>query len=1777
MKKSLGKRFISGVTSGILAVTYALPASLLPAAAEDGTSNPKYGKDYAVEDILSEYAYFIKDDANIGNHTVGSIAVGGTGVIDHFGEGAVSPSFIGNIEKTGNYQSEAPFLYGEDIRERYKGQPVYYHEHSEGLSYLDFEGSKFQKIDNDFIDFNEAFAKISEWSESKKNASDAYRLTADDVEDRELWYGNNIKVISIDFDTMPSNIVIPKDIFESADLISLNGDIAKIATGGYTITLEGIDKANLTFDGNTEGGFKQVEFAGVDSGKNTTAFHALGDSAITQNGQINLDAGMNFVWNFPDSSEVNFKFGGGHIVAPNASYSNDGGNNEGSIIAKSIAFTKAEAHFYPYFPLSGERPEKKKTSDVSFSKVKDTTEITETTADGYSVKNAGEKISGAHMVLTLDTPDKEGETLSGVTSNLDSRSVEDGKPAISDKVIKWTTTDTDLTLKGLPDGKYILSEENAPDGCQPIKSTVITVSEGKVTSDNTSGVIIKDKSGSAPASLAVVDEVYTVFIRKARTVSEGVDTPVSGAVLRLSGVDEYDQPIDMSNVSAKDIQYFTDNGHGIQLGGVDSQLAAYKLASNSIENIAADKKASYEFRTIGSTVAFTGLPAGTYTIEELSAPAGFLSAASKTFVVSKDSDGRLAMTSGRDADASQDIVTLYDNVQLIKISKADIGGKIVEGAEFELSRTDNNFLGNVSVAAENDEAYDRIIELQADDSDGDDYNDKGVEIQLNGTQSFTVRGNTMNHISINGKAVNAVNKQNTYLYESSASGNLIISGMYEGDYTVELDDGTGFILRCDKGEKEISEITVFCAPKSSDNKDDLKDSTAILSSDKKTISFKGGTVDIASLEDGEYVLKETAAPNGFAKVESEFTFEIKNGEVTLKSADTTGFTVKDGNNIIITDSVSEISIYKYYDSVGNTTPEDTSEGADMKLTFVKASDKAAQEIIDARNLKVGESAKWNSKRENPRKFIGLMDGEYLLEEVKAPDGYQAAEPKTIIIRDGVIAGDGTTEFLLNTKKGTITLDKKALGGEYIADGTAEFTIKPNGNGATLKGVSINGSEDLGDVAEYKFSGLTSTFRGLVDGDYILVEDTAPAGYSVVSEFRFTVKGGKVENVESATNGRSYKDDKGNIVVEDAPIIKLSKESLGAKPIPESAGKAEFTLIANDEGASLKGVKINGTEVTEDTNETKFKGNAVDFEYLGAGSYTLVEDTAPTGYSVVTKFNFTVDEKGRVSNVETTTNGKSYIGENGEIVVEDAPIIKIDKKEVGGEPIPEESGKAKFKLTAEGEQTLEGVKVDGGEAIGKGVKEVEFDGNTAELEYLPDGKYSLEETAAPDGYTTITTFTFEIEDGVVKNTSVVTDGDKKVSDDGKTIEVFDTKSTIKIDKQALGGTPIPESAGKAKFTLIANDEGATLQGVKVNGKTVEDDTASVEFDGNAAEFEFLKDGQYTLREDTAPTGYSVITDFTFTVENGVVTKSDAVTTGRITVSPDGKKIVVEDAPIIKIDKKEVGGEPIPESAGKAKFKLTAEGDQTLEGVKVDGGEAIGKGVKEVEFDGNAAELEYLPNGTYSLEETAAPDGYTTITTFTFDIVDGTVTNVKVKTDGDAKVSEDGTVLEVFDTKSVISIDKKALGGEEIPAEAGGATFVLTAEDEGTTLEGVTINDGKALGEVKSTEFTGNGTKFTGLKDGKYSLEETAAPTGFKTVTKFTFDIENGVVKNVDVETDGDAVVSKDGKVLEVFDTKSVISIDKKALGGEEIPAEAGGATFVLTAEDKDTTLEGVTIN
>ena len=303
-----------------------------------------------------------------------------------------------------------------------------------------------------------------------------------------------------------------------------------------------------------------------------------------------------------------------------------------------------------------------------------------------------------------------------------------------------------------------------------------------------------------------------------------------------------------------------------------------------------------------------------------------------------------------------------------------------------------------------------------------------------------------------------------------------------------------------------------------------------------------------------YILEETDSPNGYTKVQSEFVFVVENGKVSLHEAYTTGASVKNGNEIIVMDEISEIDFYKFYDIEENTDPDGTYQGSEVKLTFKKASDKAATVIEGADTLEVGESITWNTTDANPKTLRGLMDGEYILEELKAPAIYEKAEPRTVIIKDGAVAlmnngriiGSRPYTHLLNVKKGSIVIDKKALGAKEIPEeaGKAKFTLIANDEGADLKGIVVNSSEITESTDRITFDGNTVTLIGLADGEYTLIEDTAPIGYDVVSEFKFTVQNYTVTRIDPVTNGRAYTENNGkNIVVEDDHLKYINNISL----------------------------------------------------------------------------------------------------------------------------------------------------------------------------------------------------------------------------------------------------------------------------------------------------------------------------------------------------------------------------------------------------------------------------------------------------------------------------------------------------------------------------------------------------------------------------------------------------------------------------------------------------------
>lgn len=175
---------------------------------------------------------------------------------------------------------------------------------------------------------------------------------------------------------------------------------------------------------------------------------------------------------------------------------------------------------------------------------------------------------------------------------------------------------------------------------------------------------------------------------------------------------------------------------------------------------------------------------------------------------------------------------------------------------------------------------------------------------------------------------------------------------------------------------------------------------------------------------------------------------------------------------------------------------------------------------------------------------------------------------------------------------------------------------------------------------------------------------------------------------------------------------------------------------------------------------------------------------------------------------------------------------------------------------------------------------------------------------------------------------------------------------------------------------------------------------------------------------------------------------------------------------------------------------------------------------------------LPLGTYSIQETKAPEGY---------LLEGAVLGaaggkgVPIYT---AVVKEKGGTVSLEGGNACEASDKVIRGGvkiKKLDAETkkdspqGGATLagavfeIVTLSEHPVFVEGKTYEKGEVVAEIETDEEALAQTGNTFLPYGHYQIRETEAPTGYlgEGVTSQEFDIaENGVV--VDMTGEGQAI-------------------------------------------------------
>ena len=341
----------------------------------------------------------------------------------------------------------------------------------------------------------------------------------------------------------------------------------------------------------------------------------------------------------------------------------------------------------------------------------------------------------------------------------------------------------------------------------------------------------------------------------------------------------------------------------------------------------------------------------------------------------------------------------------------------------------------------------------------------------------------------------------------------------------------------------------------------------------------------------------------------------------------------------------------------------------------------------------GERLEWVSGEE-PKVIQGLPEGNYILREITAPNGYTIAEDVTFTITD-----DGTVET-------RVTMENKPT--EVNISKVDITTADQELPGATLQVLDEFGNEVIttiyGERLEWVSGDTPKVITGLPAGTYILREITAPAGYTVAEDVRFTI----TDELKAAET--VVMENKATEVIVSKTDITTGEELPGAElQILDKDGQEIITTIYGEELSWISG------------QEPKV------ITGLPAGDYILREITAPDGYTVAEDVPFTITDDLTVEN---------------RVEMRDAPTETVISKVSAVDGNRELEGASLQVLNADGDvaETIYG-------------ERLEWISGTEPKEILglPAGTYILREVQAPDGYAIAEDIEFTVSsDGTVTN-------------------------------------------------------------------------------------------------------------------------------------------------------------------------------------------------------------------------------------------------------------------------------------------------------------------------------------------------------------------------------------------------------------------------------------------
>ncbi|WP_179953503.1 SpaA isopeptide-forming pilin-related protein [Bacillus sp. AR8-1] len=591
-----------------------------------------------------------------------------------------------------------------------------------------------------------------------------------------------------------------------------------------------------------------------------------------------------------------------------------------------------------------------------------------------------------------------------------------------------------------------------------------------------------------------------------------------------------------------------------------------------------------------------------------------------------------------------------------------------------------------------------------------------------------------------------------------------------------------------------------------------------------------GIAEVKDLPLGDYFVKEINAPEGYIKVDTPVkvtidntnvielvmknTKKVENGQFKLLKKDSESgqllpgakFDVidKDGKVVetIVTDDKGE-ALSKQL-PVGSYTLKEVEapKGYELSSSSVSVDVEANKVVtVDVVNKKIPEKvtgqfeivkvdAEDKTKVLSDAEFEVYKDGKKVA-ELKTDESGKVMSPKLPLGEYTVKETKAPAGYKLSNKEWKVTIQnekevvKVEVENEKILGSLQIIKMDDKDQTKRLAGAEFTLKDAKGNVVK---EGITTDksgtvkVDGLVPGEYTLEETKAPEGYELTKQIiHVTVDGEKVVDVK-VTNSKS---------LGQFEIVKVDAEDK-----TKVLSDAEFEVYKD-------GKKV-------DTLRTDKTGKVVS-QKLEPGKYTLKETKAPQGYKLLKEEIEVVVEADKV--VQVQVENAKELGS-----------LQVIKKDA-------ESGKvlagAEFKL-----------KNEAGQVVGE-AKTTNKDG-VVKFESLVPGKYTLEETKAPEGYKALEV---TVEVNVVAN---------------------------EVVKQEVMNEKVKEEiTGQLEITKVdANNTNKILAGavfeIWKDGTKI--DTLTTNKSGKATSKK-LEPGDYTLKEIQAPEGYTLSDkEMKFTISN-----------------------------------------------------------------------------------------------------------------------------------------------------------------------------------------------------------------------------------------------------------------------------------------------------------------------